>query len=362
MFKNGGTIFSSISQISMKRKENIRKKTVIIAAVIVIFAYLVFVGVSVYVFNWNNALIRITTNFFPYPSAIAGGEIIKISELENRLSASKQFYSNQDFSELGVRIDFSTPEGKKRLKIKEKYILAKMIEDRIIEKESSRLGVGVSSAAVSEEVEKKLAAYGNRDEVAADIGRLYGWTLEDFKEKIVLPDMYQKALYGHILENDKRFLESRGKIDVALSELQKGKSFEEVVGNYSEGESVKNRGDLGWFRKEEILPEIAEVAFSLNKGERSEVLSSRLGYHIVRIEDKKEEDGEEKIKVRQIFVKNLSFADWLQEMEKKYKIYIPLKDYYWDEESDRVEFESEELRKFEENIDKNSPDDISVIF
>ncbi len=70
-------------------------------------------------------------------------------------------------------------------------------------------------------------------------------------------------------------------------ELLKGKSFEDLVKEYSEDLSTKEKGgDLFWFRKGTISDsEISKAVFSLKKGDISEVIKSQFGFHIFKITD-----------------------------------------------------------------------------
>jgi hypothetical protein len=119
---------------------------------------------------------------------------------------------------------------------------------------------------------------------------------------------------------------------------------------------------LGWFSADQMLPELAVAAFNMKKGDTSEVLESSLGFHIIQLEDIKTEDGADKVRLRQIFVRTKTFPDWLLEQEKNMKIYIPLKGLYWDKNNGTAEFNDGDLKQFEENINQNSEDDASMLF
>lgn len=74
----------------------------------------------------------------------------------------------------------------------------------------------------------------------------------------------------------------------ALERLKKGEDFAKVAGELSKDPgSGKEGGDLGWFAKERMVPEFAEVAFKLEKGQLSEPVKSQFGWHVIKLEDKR---------------------------------------------------------------------------
>lgn len=348
----------------MKNTEKkIKISTLVYSVALVGLAALVLAGGAIYGFGADNSLARKAEQIFPYPAAIINGvNIITINNLNGNVAAVKKFYENQDFSTIGMKVDFATADGQKRLKIKERAALTKMIEDRVIEVLANQRGIKLTQAAVSQEVEKRMAEAGSQQDLANNLQKLYGWTVADFEAKVVKPDLYKNQLEEKIKESDPQDVEAKKKIDQALSDLQAKKDFGEVAKKYSDGDSAKNGGELGWFSANQMLPEIAMSAIGLKKGERSEVIRSSLGYHIIEVEDRKNENGEDKMKLRQIFARTQNFSDWLSEQEKNFRIMIPLKDFRWNKESGAVEFTDGALTQFENELDKNSPDDASVLF
>jgi len=79
------------------------------------------------------------------------------------------------------------------------------------------------------------------------------------------------------------------KINDALKEIEKGKTFEEVAKKYSEDSTAANGGYLGFFKRGEMVKEFEDAAFSLKPGDVSNVVKSPFGYHIIKVEKKLEE-------------------------------------------------------------------------
>jgi len=259
-------------------------------------------------------------------------------------------------------VDFATTDGQKRLKIKEKDLLTRMIENKLVEMMANEKGIKISPEIISQELKRRLQEMGGQKDLEENLTKLYGWDLAEFQEYIVKPDLYRERLDEYISKNDPANTEARKKIENAKKELDDKKDFAEVADNYSDGESAKSHGELGWFSAEEMLPVIAETVFALKVGEISPVIQSSLGYHIVKLEDRKTEDDVEKVKISQIFTRGKNSADWLAEKEKNVRIYVPLRGFSWNKETGSVEFTDQNLRQFEENLNNNSPGDASLIF
>ena len=70
--------------------------------------------------------------------------------------------------------------------------------------------------------------------------------------------------------------------------LKKGEDFAKVASEVTEDPSGKaNGGDLGYFSKEQMVPEFSDVAFKLEKGQISEPVKTQFGWHVIKVEDKR---------------------------------------------------------------------------
>lgn len=311
----------------------------------------------------NTAVGRVVSRVLPLPAAVVNySNFISIKEVEEDMKSIQSFYENQDFSSVGMRVDFTTEDGAKRLQMKKKQLLNKLIEDKAIYLLAKKNGIMISQSDLDASVSKKLEEYGTEEDVVLDLKNLYGWSLDDFKEKVVLPDLYRQALYKQIEgELVSKAASAKEKIEKASKELEEGKDFAQVAEKYSEGASADNGGEIGWVKKDQIVPQLADKIFSFNH-DRKTIIESDLGFHLAEVEDVKKEDGQDVIRVRQIFVRKPIFADWLSDQMRLISVKIPLRDLYWNEDSLGVEFSDEEMRKFESEAKENYKGDASVYF
>ncbi|MCU4178767.1 peptidylprolyl isomerase [Bosea sp. BH3] len=104
--------------------------------------------------------------------------------------------------------------------------------------------------------------------------------LYDETTKAMAPE--EEAHARHIL------VEEEAQAKTVVERLKKGEDFAKVAAELSKDPgSGKEGGDLGWFTKDRMVPEFAEAAFKLNKGQVSEPVKSQFGWHVIKLEDKR---------------------------------------------------------------------------
>jgi len=73
-----------------------------------------------------------------------------------------------------------------------------------------------------------------------------------------------------------------------VADLKKGGNFEEIAKAKSiEPGAKESGGDLGYFTKEQMVPEFADAAFKLEKGKVSDPVQTQFGWHVIKVEDKR---------------------------------------------------------------------------
>ncbi len=204
-------------------------------------------------------------------------------------------------------------------------VLESLINRELLFQESKKKGVQVKSEAVSDQLKNIQQRYPNKDEfkkLLNDMGLTesdlqaqiaHGMAIqklidEEVADKIKISDEETKSYYdanpqlfqqpeqvkaSHILikvdanATDAQKAEARKKIKEVQQKVQKGEDFATLAKTYSEGPSGPRGGDLGYFRRGQMVKPFEAVAFSLKLNETSDIVETRFGYHLIKVVGKK---------------------------------------------------------------------------
>jgi parvulin-like peptidyl-prolyl isomerase len=73
-----------------------------------------------------------------------------------------------------------------------------------------------------------------------------------------------------------------------LNKLKAGEDFAELAKQYSEGPNASEGGSMGYVKKGDLLPDIESVVFNMKDGEVSDIIHTKLGYHIFKVDERRE--------------------------------------------------------------------------
>ena len=126
---------------------------------------------------------------------------------------------------------------------------------------------------------------------AADLEKYY----KDHQEQFKVPD---RVKVRHILiktpsvlpgakPDEKAVAEARKKAEDILKQVKSGGNFAELAKKNSDDPGSKAAGgELGWIVKGQTVPEFEKAAFSLDKGQTSDLVQTTYGFHIIQTEEK----------------------------------------------------------------------------
>lgn len=72
-----------------------------------------------------------------------------------------------------------------------------------------------------------------------------------------------------------------------IADLKKGGNFAELAKTKSKDPGATNGGDLGFFTKDQMVPEFSAAAFKLEPGQISDPVKTDFGWHVIKLEEKR---------------------------------------------------------------------------
>lgn len=224
-----------------------------------------------------------------------------------------------------------------------------LVAEKIMEAEVAKNNIEVADEEIDKEIEEMKEYYGGEEELNNAL-TYYNLTMEDMKKNMITNIQLEKLLEPYIeisedemkayFEQNKQSLDQKEEVkashilvetkeeaDDIKAKLDKGEDFAELAKEFSTDSTSTKGGDLGYFGRGEMVKEFEEVAFSLNVDEISEPVQSQFGFHIIKVEDKKEakeavydevkDDIKEGLFNQQL---NTAYSKWYQEKTSEYEI------------------------------------------
>ena len=248
--------------------------------------------------------------------------------------------------------------------IQEKEILKSMIDDQLLVQKAAELGLTADTEVIKyldrirrdfnvdsmEDLEKMMSQQGidpvefrlNAKSQALKqmvLGR------EVYSHVQVSTEEISKYYEAHKQDFDRPeevrireiLIATEGKKDFDIGALQKkaqevlqkaksGDKFEDLVVKYSDGPTAKEGGDLGFFPKGKMVKEIEDVAFSLRRGQVSDIIKTKYGYVIIKVEEK-HEAGIQKMEVVMNEIRDRLFSERAQPAIQAYLVKLRKKSF-----------------------------------
>jgi peptidyl-prolyl cis-trans isomerase C len=214
--------------------------------------------------------------------------------------------------ELGPSLDKMDPATK------QENLLAFLIDMKIVSKAAEDKKV-----EDNEEFKKRLAFARNRllmDSLLATEGKAA--TTDEAMKKVY--DDASKQITGEQEVHARHILvETEDEAKAVKAELDKGADFAELAKKKSKDPGASDGGDLGFFTKDQMVPEFSAVAFALEPGKISDPVKSQFGWHIIKVEEKRNRKAPdfEQVKAQiETYVTRKAQADYVAKLREGAKI------------------------------------------
>jgi len=228
--------------------------------------------------------------------------------------------------------------------VSKKEILQGLIEQKLILQEAIKQEIEVSNEQVNEimnAMKKQFPIEAAFEDALLKEGINKGELAERYKENLTKQQLIRKEVTGRVKISPEKInkiredfsqeirvrhilVKSAEEAVLILAKIDRGEDFEVLAKECSICPSGKNGGDLGFFHKYQMIPEFSGVAFSLKIGDVSQVVKTNLGYHIIKIIEKREipkdkfqtliQEQEEKLR-KEAFEKEIEV--WLKELKER---------------------------------------------
>ena len=273
-------------------------------------------------------LIVLTTAVLMLAGTQARGEITDkiIAVVNGEIITQNEF--NAAFEPYLKRIDETYPGSDKEAIIRQTKaaLLQRFIDDLLIEQEAKKAGTSIKEEEVMEVLRDSLARQNIRMEDFLKKTESEGRSLETVKNEVrgqmMRTRLMRREIKSKVMISDQEIGEYynrhrdeyegkeavrikqilllipknadeetkagiRNEAQQILNRAASGEPFDLLAMKYSQGPEAQQGGDIGFIEKGVIIPEVEKAAFSLPLEQISNVIESSLGFHIIKVIDKK---------------------------------------------------------------------------
>ena len=118
-------------------------------------------------------------------------------------------------------------------------------------------------------------------------------------------------------------VQSEDEAKAILEQLKKGADFATLAKEKSKDPGAAEGGDLGYFTKDQMVPEFADVAFKMYPGQLSNPVKTQFVWHMIKLEDKRTKQPPEFEKVKdqiEAYLARKAQTDFIAKLRQNAKV------------------------------------------
>jgi peptidyl-prolyl cis-trans isomerase C len=168
-------------------------------------------------------------------------------------------------------------------KLRYPFVVEFLVERHLLAQLANKEGI-----AESDDYKRRLAAYQAKALRDSYLSQVISKTVTEDEIKAVYADESKKLTETERVRARHILVASEKEAQAVVEKLAKGEKFEALAKQFSLDGSKDYGGDLGYFSAPEMVPAFSKAAFELKKGEISKPIKTDFGWHIIRLEDRKQ--------------------------------------------------------------------------
>ena len=118
-------------------------------------------------------------------------------------------------------------------------------------------------------------------------------------------------------------VEGEDEAKAILEQLKGGADFAKLAKEKSKDPGAAEGGDLGYFTKDQMVPEFADIAFKMYPGQLSNPVKTQFGWHVIKVEDKRIKQPPEFEKVKdqiEAYLTRKAQSDFIAKLRQSAKV------------------------------------------
>lgn len=295
----------------------------VIGLILLILAPFVYTSAMLYKMHQHNQFTDSMVQWFPFPAVLVNNQWILYrdysADVTDAWAVVDRFAADPTFQ---AQLGGSLPSHSEIAQTE----LDRMVQVQLMEQMATAYNITIEPADIDKAYDDfvQTQAQGDASQIESTLQELYGWTVDQFKVKVVRELVLRQKVSDYLLANKKDDYTADAKATIAdlQTQLQADPTkFADLAKANSQDGSAAEGGDLGWFGKGKMVKPFEDAAFALTEPNQiSDIVESQYGFHLIQLIERKTDatDGEQ-VHARHILIQ-YSLDNYLTKQKNQAKI------------------------------------------
>lgn len=289
-----------------------RSKRIVTAAIAAgaVLVALVAAGSLVYLRTPTDGYVRAMTKVVPFPAAVVGTDVITIGEyLRERDALDAYFQSSAG--------ETGTVPSEDEI---EQNLMDTLVHKFAVNHLANAAGITVDEQRVDAFYAQAVGG-ADSDTFAQELDRMFGWTVDEFRDRVVRPVVLAMQLGEQIAQDESLQAPRRAQAQKAVDRLAAGEDFAIVAGETSSDSSAPVGGDVGYVRMSDVPPEWTDVVNGLEVGGNSDILDGSESFVILEVTDRTDAGDDAEVRLSIITVPKVTLEESVEDYLESVRVW-----------------------------------------